>query len=787
MRIVTTIVCLIISISPAFSQKSNTDAHIIGHVTANGEHIPYATVFLQGTTIGTVTDKTGHFSLLNLPLGNYTLEVRMVGYKTQEKEMNITAGITREIKFDLEEDVLRMDEVVVSANRSEKKRNDAPVIVNTLGRDVFKNTQSPNLGEGLNFTPGLRLENNCQNCGFSQVRMNGLEGPYSQILINSRPVFSGLAGVYGLELIPYNMIEKVEVVRGGGSALYGSNAIAGTINVLLKDPLQNSFEAGADYSLMGSGVEGKGGLASGYSVNFNTSVVSDNQKSGISLYGYKREREPFDANGDGFSELSEMESLAFGARAFQRAGTRGRLNLDFFTIHEDRVGGNKFDLPYHQRDVAEGVEHKLNNVSLTFEHYFREYDQLSLYLSGQFLDRDSYYGANQSLSDYGESKDRTWNAGAQYKAVFDNTTLVTGVENTGSFLTDRKLGYPDYGNALIVGDSIVSVPNIPNTLVADQVMMISGTFVQYDIRLGRAKLAAGARFDHYEIRDLAGEADSETRGNVFSPRFSFMYDILSDLKARVSYSQGYRAPQIFDEDLHIETSGIRQVINVNDPELKQETSHSFMASLDLNAQLGEVYTGFLLEGFYTLLEDPFVNEIGEPEEDGTVYYTRVNAENGALVKGVNMEMRISPSPKLEINSGFTLQRSEYEEAQEFGEKRFFRSPETYGFLNMSWNVFPELDLAVNGTYTGSMLVPYFGPETDPVNGELRMSEDFLDLGIKVSYISDFFGLKMETFTGVKNLFNSYQKDFDYGPGRDPAYMYGPFNPRTVYFGIKIGG
>ena len=219
----------------SFAQKKHNDANVVGHVVCNGLHIPFASVAVKGTTIGTLSDETGHFQLINLPEGEQIIAVSVVGYKPGEKKVNIKVRTTIELKFDLEEDIMNLEEVVVSADRSEQKRTEAPVIVNTIGSQIFHSTQSLTLGEGLNFAPGLRLENNCQNCGFSQVRMNGMEGPYSQILINSRPIFSGLAGVYGLELIPSNMVEKVEVVRGGGSALYGSNAIAGTINIILKE------------------------------------------------------------------------------------------------------------------------------------------------------------------------------------------------------------------------------------------------------------------------------------------------------------------------------------------------------------------------------------------------------------------------------------------------------------------------------------------------------------------------------------------------------------------------
>ncbi|MDO8928230.1 MAG: TonB-dependent receptor, partial [Bacteroidota bacterium] len=454
------------------------------------------------------------------------------------------------------EDYIGIEQVVVSADRNSKSRRETPTIVNAINSKLFERTQNITVSEGLNFAPGLRMENNCQNCGFTQVRMNGLEGPYSQILINSRPIFSGLAGVYGLELIPSNMIERVEVVRGGGSALFGGNAIAGTINIILKDPVTNSYEIGANTGLTGVGLNNSGGSAADYSVNFNTSIVSDDRKTGVAVYGFSRERKMFDANNDGFSEISPMKNLTIGTRFFHRFGHRSRATVDFFNIKEERDGGNKHDYPLHERDVAEAVEHDIKTVAFTYDQFFRDYDMLSVYASGQFLNRDSYYGANYSLSDYGNSKDKTYNMGVQYKAMFGNSSLIGGIENTGGFLTDKKMGYPDYDNAVIVDGKIVSIPHTENTIVADQSTVTTGMFAQYELKFNKTKLTAGGRFDVYKIEDFAKSSNKKT-GKVFSPRFSLMHELTRSLQARASYSQGYRAPQIFDEDLHIETSGSR--------------------------------------------------------------------------------------------------------------------------------------------------------------------------------------------------------------------------------------
>jgi outer membrane receptor for ferrienterochelin and colicins len=266
-----------------------------------------------------------------------------------------------------------------------------------------------------------------------------------------------------------------------------------------------------------------------------------------------------------------------------------------------------------------------------------------------------------------------------------------------------------------------------------------------------------------------------------------MYEVNQHIQTRFSYAQGYRAPQVFDEDLHILTSTARQVIHVNDPNLKQETSHSFMGSLDYENSIGNVFFTFLAEGFYTKLLNPFRNQYGDPDENGTVIYTRVNAEDGATVAGVNLEMNAIPANGWLVKAAFTYQNSFYQTEQEFDERRFFRTPNTYGYYTIDWQASKKLGFSATGTYTGKMLVPYFGPQlTSPDNGELRESNAFNDFGLKIRYNVKVNGATLQVFGGVKNILNAYQNDFDLGSERDPGYMYGPNLPRTIYFGIRIG-
>ncbi len=761
-------------------RNSPTDAMLFGDVKSDGEHVPFATVSIKGTTIGTAADASGHFKITNLPVGNQTVIITAVGYKPFVKEMEFISNQSVTILAELDSDNIGIEQVIISADRNAVSRRRSATVVNSISSKIFQQTQSVTLSEGLSFSPGLRMENNCQNCGFSQLRMNGLEGPYTQILVNSRPVFSGLAGVYGLELIPANMIERVEVIRGGGSAMYGSNAIAGTVNLITKDPISDAFVISGNSGAVG--VSGESDPASDFSLNMNGSFVSDDYRTGVTLFGFFRNRNPYDANEDGFSEMALVENSTFGMRFYQRTNTRGKLSGDYFHIKEYRRGGNRFELPLHEADIAESVDHSIHSAAATYDLLLREADKLSLFVSVQMVDRASYYGANQDLSAYGQTGDLTFNAGLDHLRHFDHlifapAALNFGMEIGGSRLTDEKLGYFDWQEGVHYG----------NTRIADQNLLNQALFLQSEWKSDPWVVAVGLRYDHYEVKDLSSE-NKQLNGHVFSPRLNLMYNLGRQWQLRAGLAQGFRAPQIFDEDLHIETSGSRKVLHRNSPDLKQETSQSFTLSLNHIYEEGRWQYQMMAEGFYTRLQNPFMNEYGLPDADGVVVYTRTNASDGAEVSGINIELNASPSNRLQLQSGFTIQHSGYEKPQMFNETRFFRSPNRYGFFSLNYQPTPRLSFTASGTYTGEMLIPYFGPEAeDPDSGLLRQSYPFADAGLRVAYsirITDL--IKMELNGGVKNIFNSYQKDFDRGVDRDPGYIYGPTIPRMFQVGVRFG-
>jgi outer membrane receptor for ferrienterochelin and colicins len=304
-----------------FSQN-RSETRIFGRVIdkITKEPIPSIAVTIEGTTIGASTDLSGRYELKNPPRGRSTLVVSGMGYKTIEQSLRLRRGETLEINFEMEDDPIMLETVVVSANRAETKRQESPVIVNVITPLLFENTNSVTLAQGLNFQPGLRVETNCQNCGFQQVRINGLDGPYSQILIDSRPVFSALAGVYGIEQIPANMIERVEVLRGGCSALFGSNAIAGTINIITKEPKSNSLSVSNTTNLIG-------GDTADNNLSLNASLVSEDLKTGVVLFGASRDRGGFDYDGDGFTEISKLNSKNLGLRAYYNVNIYNKFTI----------------------------------------------------------------------------------------------------------------------------------------------------------------------------------------------------------------------------------------------------------------------------------------------------------------------------------------------------------------------------------------------------------------------------------------------------------------------------
>lgn len=741
------------------SNKKN-EVHIFGHVIdkKTKEHLPYINIIVKGTTIGVTTDGTGHYSLTNVPAGKQVLVAKALGYSTVEKPIDVKEGKSQEVNFEIDEDVISLDQVVVSANRNETTRRIAPTLVNVLDSKMFEKTNASCLAEGLNFQPGVRVENNCQNCGFQQVRINGLEGPYTQILIDSRPIFSALTGVYGLEQIPANMIERVEVMRGGGSALFGSSAIAGVVNIITKEPIRNTASLSHNLTMIG-------GTRPENATSLNASMVTPDNKVGLYLFGQSKYRAAYDHDGDGYTELGKLNARTLGFRTYYKTSAYSKLTLEYHNMHEFRRGGNKLNEQPHEADIAEQTEHNINGGGLKFDLFSKDYKhRLNVYTSMQHTDRNSYYGTGHDLNAYGHTTDLTAVAGTQYSLSMDKL-LFMPAEFTGGFeynydkLHDIMKGY---------------------NRDLEQKVQIGSIFLQNEWKTDRWGFLIGGRLDkHSMIKHV-----------IFSPRANVRFNPTENINMRMSYSSGFRAPQAFDEDLHIAAVGGEAMIIELDPNLKEEKSQSISTSVDFYHTFGRVQTNFMVEGFYTMLKDAFVLEaIGESPE-GIQIMERRNG-SGAKVMGINLEGRAAFNAWLSLQAGATLQRSRYNEPEKWSEnpnvepqRKMFRSPDTYGYLSATFGPVRNFSASVTGTYTGSMLVQHmagFIPEDRE-----ETTPDFFDMGVKLSYnipLTKF--VNFEVSAGVKNVFNAYQKDFDQGELRDAGYIYGPSLPRSYFLSGKI--
>lgn len=664
-------------------------------------------------------------------------------------------------------DTIRLRQVVVTATQHATTRSEAPTAVGVVDGRQMEAVSAVNLGQALNFSTGLRVENTCQNCGANEVRINGLGQAYSQILIDSRPVNSALAGIYLLDQLPTALIDRIEVLRGGGSALYGSNAIAGVVNVITREPRYNEASVGNTTSLIG-------GRSWDFSNSFNASVVSDDRRAGIAVFGHNRQRNPYDHNGDGYSEVGLLKARMVGFRGYLRTTDFTKLNLEYHNIHDFRRGGDRFDLPSPMAHISEGGEHDIHSASLKWDWLPASgLRHASLFASMQHVDRQSYYGEREDDESYGTSygytQDLTLNYGALYSRHFDTlwfmpAELTAGVEHTLDRLNDRTLDNPD---------------------TLQQEIGIVSAYLQNEWKSSRWSILVGGRVDKHTMIEAP----------VVSPRLNLRYAPSDHLALRVGYASGFRAPQVYDEDLHVGAVNGELYKITNAADLRMERSHSLTGSADYCFHIGSLEADLLVEGFYTRINDAFVNELlFDDTVSGYMHYERRNAD-GAEVMGMNVEMTLSPIEQMRLQIGGTWQRSlytgqgkEWDEGQ--FERRMERTPDLYAYLTGVYTPVKRLQITATGIFTGPMLVYHHVADESKHSGgtevEKVITDSFFDLSLKAAYSIPFGeSTELELSIGVQNLLNSYQRDLDSGQERDAAYIYGPALPRTLMFGAKL--
>jgi len=644
-----------------------------------------------------------------------------------------------------QEEVTELEEYVITGTRTEKKLSDVPIRTELIKRGEIEACAARTLADAVDFTTGCRVENNCQNCNFSQLRLLGLEGPYSQILIDGQPTMSSLAAVYGIEHIPARAVERIEIVKGGGSALYGPGAVAGVVNVISRDPL----ETGAEFKTRYESIDG----SPYWMANGVADVVSENRRTKFSVLGQVDRQDSYDRDGDGFTELGERDLESTWMRWKQSVGETGILSLDYNHTYEDRRGGNKLNLPEFMADIAESIQTTRDAGSVSWSDAISETFDYRVTGSFAYTDRESYYGAGMDPSAYGHTKNPMYVVDTQFNHYLGAHTVSWGGQFNFERLRDQQPAYDRFTN--------------------EQYCNVGG-YLQDDWALSdTVSLVLGGRVDK----------NSELDEAVLSPRAALKWSPSEPFTMRASYAHGFRAPQVFDEDLHItQVGGEGQVIR-NGSGLEEESSDSFALGAEWTPKVGPGHMLFETTPFYTKIGDSFFLDEQDNPATPDQEFVRVN-RGGAEIYGAEFNVGYQLSENFEATVGYVLQESQFDDAEDdFGSKDYFRTPDDYGVFKLSWKNPDFVDVFLGAKYTGNMKVPHYAGFI--AEDRLETSESFVTFDVSLSKTWTVLDNELTATLGVKNLTDEYQDDLDKGPDRDAGYVYGPRYPRTIYTSLQV--
>ncbi|MCK5737666.1 TonB-dependent receptor, partial [bacterium] len=486
------------------------------------------------------------------------------------------------------------------------------------------------------------------------------------------------------------------------------------------------------------------------------------------VFGSFRQRNPYDHNDDGFSELGELKNESIGFKWYYKPVKRGEIMTSFHRIHENRRGGNDFDVPVHAADIAEWVEHWRLGGTVRWNHRPTPLFDYRFYYSYSNEDRKSYFGglADESdaarleaLSYYGKTKSLLHLAGFQGNYRVATHLITAGLQFSEDVLLDETAAETTYH--------------------LDEAYINTGIFIQDNLHFGtndQIELVAGARVDKH----------SELDNWVFSPRLNAKFKLGHDFTARAAVTTGFKPPQTYDEDLHLGGLEGSQRIIRNSADLGAEHSFSYSTGLEYLGYLKSMSVMFSLTGFVTRLNDGFtehfVQKIGASE-----LWERVNSD-GAQVQGIELDFGIRPRSSIEVRGGFTWKKGEFDSPNvDFGTKKFLRTPDLTSNLRLNWTPHDKLRLNLSCGYIGAADVPHEVVVLGQDAPELRLerSDSFVQVDFGASYTLPInHGMDTRLNFGIRNMTNAYQKNLDWGADRDPAYVYGPSRPRTVYFGLE---
>ncbi|MEW2920860.1 TonB-dependent receptor [Muricauda sp. ANG21] len=743
------ILCLAASNSNCFAQL----ASISGKVTENGEALPLANVLLKGTEMGTATDIDGLFELTNIQPGDYTLLVTSLGYLPYQTKISVQANESKTINISLEPSAQSLDETVVTGTLKPVSRLESPVPVEVYSPTFLKKNPTASVFDALQNVNGVRPQINCNVCNTGDIHINGLEGPYTLVLIDGMPIVSGLGTVYGLTGIPNSLIEQIEIVKGPASSLYGSEAVGGLINIITKNAL-SAPEFFADAFATGWG-EYNLDIGSKIDIGKKTNLLL-----GVNYFNYDN---PIDNNGDNFTDVTLQDRISiFQKWDFKRENSR-LFSLAGRFFYEDRWGGEMQWTPeFRGGDEIYGESIYTRRWEVLGKYQLPFEEKVLLSFSYNDHNQNSVYGDTEYLADQ--------------RIGFAQLTW------------DKKAGVHD----LLFGSAVrynYYDDNTPATTEADNIW-IPSVFAQDEIKFApKHSFLAGLRYDY-----------DKRHGNIFTPRAAYKWKVSDNDIFRVNFGTGFRVVNLFTED-HAALTGAREVIIAE--ELKPERS----VNVNLN-YLKKIYSdngtfiGLDASAFYTHFSNVIL-----PDYDtnpNQIIYDNLNGKS--VSQGISANLDIAFPNGFKVMAGATWQDVSSTEDGVTQQQILTES------ITATWGLtysFRPIDLTID--YTGNL----YGPMRLPLLGELDPRREYSPTWSIQNIQFTYKGLdNFEVYGGIKNLLDwtpnrgnpfiiarandpfDREVTFDnngnavatpnnpYALTFDPAYVYGPNQGIRGFFGLR---
>ena len=774
-----------------------TDAMLFGDVKSKttGQHIPYVQIHVKGTKLTTNCDKTGHFQLPNLPEGEQTIVASFLGYKPQEIKVVMKRGKGTEVYFQLEEDEQELGQVVITGTRTPHFLKDVPIRTEVLTSQAIKNKNAQNLYEALEGVPGVRVEQQCQFCNFSMVRMQGLGAEHTQVLIDGEPIYSSLAGVYGLGQMGTNDVDRLEIVKGAGSALYGSSAVAGAINVITKDP---GYEPNVNADLQFGNF--------GYH-NYNASASMRKQNIGLIISAQRTENDAVDATKDGATRsevkhkdgvsdrvAARLTNMGFGLHLYHPFAKKDKLVLQGKLMEEHRAGGTMTDNLY-LNPFSEGTEDiTTNRLSANLNYNLPVGKHSDLNFSTAYVHHKRNATNDTFLGDYKDSHDgampdvhvmrpyvareNTFTPSLSFTQRLNNHTLLAGVQ--GYFTNLRETGL------YCINDEEDPHHGTAYTSVGKKHACEVGFFVQDEWTILPGLVAVpGLRFDIHHSDEKYESSEKVFDGtfpktkfneNSFNPRLALKYEITPQFVLRANVGTGCRAPYGFSEDLHL-CSGSPRVWKSSD--LKAEHAVSFNLSADYygcNYQLSaNIFRTNLSDKIEFVPADDKVKRLG--------YTYQWKNQNDAYVQGIELGVKWNPAKDLRTGVNWTFNQGRYKHVRDewadtpYAEasKKISRFPGMTGDLVLEYTP-GTWTFSVNGSLQGKMYIDYM--KDDEVAEKIKETPTFMLFNVRVAKQLGAFSV----YAGGKNIF-SYLQDEKHTD--NAAFMYAPVYGATWYAGVSV--